>query len=231
MPVVVSVAPRIHSSFGGPSFSSLAAASAAHASHFNSLPNVPYSRAAHLSILQSRTSSSPLSFTTSSGSGGSYGNASLFNHRVARARSPSFHAPMSSRRAPPPPPPKVRTSFASAEEDPFADMYSATDCVVVSLPPPRRAPRTQVPAGTQPRIPPPSVTSMLAIDSAPITVSLPMAPPPPPVVRSNDQRAAKLVANVLLNRACGRPMRRRPMGCGERTYVKSSLSRMVEVDA
>ncbi|KAK7676226.1 hypothetical protein QCA50_020805 [Cerrena zonata] len=232
MPVIVSSAHRIHSihgSFGGPSFSSLipaATATAAQVSSFNSIPNVSYNRAAGLSILSSRTSS-PLSFTTSSGAGASNGNASLFIPR-ARARSSSIVPPMSSRRAPPPPP-KVRTSIAS-EEDPFADMYSATDCVIVSLPPPRRTARSQIPAGTQPRVPPPSVTSMLAMDSTPVTVSIPMAPPPP-VVRSNDQRAAKLVANVLLNRAGGRPMRGRPLRCGERTYVKSCLSRMVEVEA
>lgn len=232
MPVVVSrIHSSIHGSFGGPSFSSLipaAAASAAQANSFNSLPNVSYSRAAGLSILHSRTSS-PLSFTTSSGPGASNGNASLFTPRISRARSSPIIAPVSTRRAPPPPP-RARTSFASTEEDPFADMYSATDCVVVSLPTPRRTSRSQAPHGSQPRAPPPSVTSMLAVDSTPVTVSIPMAPPPP-IVRSNDRRAAKLVANVLLNRSGGRPMRRRPFGCGERTYVKSCLSRVVEVDA
>ncbi|CAL1703153.1 unnamed protein product [Somion occarium] len=202
----------IHGSFGGPSFSSLVpASSSAQASSFNSLPNVSYAssraRASGLSVLNSRTS---LSFTTNSAA-----NGSLFTPRV---RNNNFVAPVSTRRAPPPPPPKVET----APEDPFADMYSATDCVVVSLPAPHRVVRTQMPSQTsQIRVPPPSVTSMLAEPE----------PTPVPVIRSDERRAAKLVANVLLSRACGRPMRRRPMDCGEKTYVKSCLSKMVEVEA
>lgn len=48
---------------------------------------------------------------------------------------------------------------------------------------------------------------------------------------SDENRTSKLVASVLLSRASGRPLRRRmPCVSEERTYVKSCLSKMVEVE-
>ena len=40
-----------------------------------------------------------------------------------------------------------------------------------------------------------------------------------------------VVASVLLSRASGRPMRRRPQAPEEKTYVRSCLSRPVAVEA
>ena len=55
------------------------------------------------------------------------------------------------------------------------------------------------------------------------TVSLPKM--------TDDQRTAKLVASVLLNRTNSRPMRRRVPSVGEqRPYVKSCLSKAVEFE-
>jgi hypothetical protein len=53
--------------------------------------------------------------------------------------------------------------------------------------------------------------------------------PQPPA--DNNRRAAKLVASVLLSRASGKPMRRRQQTyCENKTYVKSCLSNVVQVE-
>ncbi|KAI0788854.1 hypothetical protein C8Q75DRAFT_807588 [Abortiporus biennis] len=141
----------------------------------------------------------------------SSGPSSLF---IPRPRSASIRIPNSTRRAPPPPPRTI--VIPAAEEDPFADTVH-TEPIVVALPPPRRqiASRTQMPSVAAP-------TSQ-SVSSAPI----PIRQSSPPV---KDMRAAKLVASVLLSRGCGRPMRRRLSYGESRSYVKSSLSQMVEIE-
>lgn len=85
---------------------------------------------------------------------------------------------------------------------------SVPDFVADALPPPRAASR----AG-------------FVHYSTPAAYAYPAVAPRP----QNDNRTAKLVASVLLSRASGRPMRRRPQSPEEKTYVKSCLSRPVAV--
>ncbi|KAH8100380.1 hypothetical protein BXZ70DRAFT_1008389 [Cristinia sonorae] len=193
----------IHGSFGIPSFSSVASGiSAAQASSFASLPNITYPPS------QSRAES--LSILANRTSAPRSAPAPPVYHRTTsfnRPRSTTIVSaqPVVTRRpAPPPPPPALQVIHIPEVEDPFMDSPSHSEPVVVSLPPPRRASRT-----TQSR-----------------HGSWMPAQPSPPA----DRRAAKLVASVLLSRGCGRPMRRRPAFGENKTYVKSGLSRMVEVD-
>jgi len=195
----------IHGSFGSPSFSSVASSiSAAQASSFTSLPNITYSsshsRAESLSILANRSAHT-----------NPYNRSTHFN----RPRSSNvLSAPVVTRRPAPPPP--LQVIQITEVEDPFLDAASQNEPVIVSLPPPRRATRT--------------IQSRTQIADARGTYSS-WTPIPPAIPAPADRRAAKLVASVLLSRGCGRPMRRRPLGYGEsREYVKSGLSRMVEVD-
>ncbi|KAI0074684.1 hypothetical protein K474DRAFT_1510905 [Panus rudis PR-1116 ss-1] len=225
--VAAPAAHRIHTIHGsfGPSFSVVpSAASSLQASAFNSLPNVSYSsqgRAAGISRLNARTAT-PVATTPSSSS--HLRNQSLFTPR--RRSTTISMTPVVTRRAPPPPPPAARSEPFQTEEDPFADIHCASDRLVVSLPN-SRPHRTAVPSQSrvqhqQQRVsytPPNMIIIPPAFDFEPIT-------PRPP----SERRAAKLVANVLLSRACGRPMRRRPV-VGERQYVKSCLSREVAVEA
>ncbi|THH29026.1 hypothetical protein EUX98_g5161 [Antrodiella citrinella] len=144
---------------------------------------------------------------------------SILANRTPYSRSTQYSRPRSSNvlsapvvtRRPAPPPPALQVIQIPEVEDPFMDSLAQDDYVVVSLPPPRRSR---------------SIQSRTQIAEAKGWTPVQPAVPPPA-----DRRAAKLVASVLLNRGCGRPMRRRPIGCGEsRTYVKSGLSRMVEVE-
>jgi len=214
----------IHGSFGGPSFSSLlsttvSSVSTDQASSFASLPNITYTAsraAARGSSIRSRPASSSatpppvpppqLEFKT-------------------RPRSRSFsspHAPVITRRQPPPPP--SRSVELLGSEDPFADTPAnqTSGPVIISLPPPSRYSR----AAWKPFDPEAKPSEPASAWSAPVYRPTVTAPP------CTDRKAAKLVANVLLSRACGRPMRRRgPQSCTEeRPYVKSCLSRMVALD-
>ena len=194
----------IHGSFGSPSFSSVVPSiSAAQASSFASLPNITYPPS------QSRADSLSI-LANRAASGSTYGRAAA----TTRPRSSSIvSAPVVTRRAPPPPP--LQVIQITEVEDPFLDTPSQNEPIVVSLPPPRRATR--------------SIHSRTQIPDARGTVS--WMPPPPSPSPPADRRAAKLVASVLLSRGCGRPMRRRPLAYGEtRPYVKSCLSKMVEVE-
>ncbi len=121
---------------------------------------------------------------------------------VTRPRRPSIRqVPITTRRAAPPPP---RTAVASAQ-DPFADSQH----VEVASEPTRASSR------------PVMVTYTYS------SYHYPAASP----VQRDDQRTSKLVASVLLNRASGKPLRRKLPSYGEqRPYVKSCLSKVVEVE-
>ncbi|KAI0699656.1 hypothetical protein BC835DRAFT_1330159 [Cytidiella melzeri] len=202
----------IHGVFGSPSWSSILPVSGASHSHelsFHSLPNTSLTplrnRGPNLTILATRTgvSSVPTSHTPV----------------LTRPRRSSIHSassPISTRRAPPPPPVQ-RTTVASALEDPFADKPVGQDYVIEALPSPRAQTRT-----TQ---------SFPRTQLATYTTSS-YSYPTTAVQRAQreDQRTAKLVASVLLNRASGKPMRRRFPSIGEKSYVKSGLSHMVAVE-
>lgn len=200
---------RIQGVFGSPSWSSLAGASHAHESMaFNAMPNTTSRGRVNLAVLAARTAvasqqSSPMLPQTP------------VVTRPRRSSVRSVAVPVSIRRAPPPPPPRAAISHI---EDPFADAHAPQDFLAQALPPPRAASRAAAAAATPSHAPQPQTTYIYS-SSAPIRA------------QRDDQRTAKLVANVLLSRANGRPMRRRlPQSPEEKTYVRSGLSRMVEVE-
>ena len=108
----------------------------------------------------------------------------------------------------------VSIAARALSEDPFADVHAVShqEFTIDALPPPRAARTTSYVAYSTP--------SAYSYSSAAPTKAL-----------RDDQRTAKLVASVLLSRAGGRPMRRRPQPSEEKTYIKSGLSRLVEVEA
>ncbi|KAJ3492132.1 hypothetical protein NLI96_g169 [Meripilus lineatus] len=213
----------IHGTFGGPSFASVVPAiSSAQASSFASLPNISYSRNAPTHFQYSARTTSPSISASASPL------TSLFTQRPRRS-SVTGPAPYSSRRAPPPPP--ITSQSSCSLQDPFADAADAQP-IIIALPPPRRsaraiASRTSLNSAYHSTSSSPSLTASSYSRAAPS--------PPPGIQRTvipvPDRRAAKLVANVLLNRGSGRPMRRRMMSYGEeRPYIKSCLSRVVQIE-
>lgn len=153
----------------------------------------------------------------------------------------------SGRRAPPPPPSRRRIASVTsplAGDDPFADgplelqmQFLAPESAYV----PRSliASRTRVMAHTIPahEIPTPGLIHESTPRPGMLHMSRATAPPPcfdPPMVVRNPAPLARgrLVASVLLNRRCGRPLSRRLSIPGEdRTYVPSALSHVVELEA
>lgn len=206
---------RIHTIHGTFNCSLVATSSAAQS--FTHLPNVsvaPSSRGAGLSVLSGRTASN---------------SSSLPSER---------RYPTSTRRAPPPPP--ARSITFVSDDNPFAD--GPLEVVVPprtarSSPRPLIASRTRITAHI---IPATAIASpSMAIASEEIThppsrsgaVALPPGIEPEAGVPGHKLARGRLVASVLLNRGCGRPLRRRFSGSGEgREYVKSGLSRVVAME-
>jgi len=184
-----------------------------------------------------------------SGNGGNPYNPYTKRRSSISMRPPaSSPSPLSRRPAPPPPSYSPRTQPASTtyklKFDPFSDDSSADDEYdplppnskqVISFKVPTLDPvlyRTPRSGSTQP-------ASLTATSANTYTIKLePLefapAPSPPPVRQPVFDRNArsKLVAGILLNRvhAVGKPMRRRCVE-GPKEYVKSSLSRVVELEA
>ncbi|OBZ75055.1 hypothetical protein A0H81_04948 [Grifola frondosa] len=199
----------IHGTFGGHDYAPSTPLSASQALSFTHLPNVTVGRGGRsydLSILASRT-------TPASASASSLPAQPSFK---PRARRQSMCIPSSTRRAPSPP---LRTALTVVmSEDPFAD---APDDTPIPVP---IAPQYTAPISSRTRLvtyvaQPCSLSSPPGCDLAAVAA------------REHKAARGRLVANVLLNRAEGRPLHLRKRGWGEaegsREYVRSGLSRMV----
>ncbi|KZT11182.1 uncharacterized protein LAESUDRAFT_720378 [Laetiporus sulphureus 93-53] len=216
---------RIHSIHGSfsPGYTHVRPVSAAQALSFTYLPNVSVAsaRGRGFALPMSPERSASI-HAPSSGS---------------RSRVVAYHYPLSTRRAPPPPPARIPRTTMTSIEDPFND-----ECVELVSPLPRAAQpsspsliasRTRLSPAT---IPEPSVsetTSNIVALLDPPTSHAPMSVPPGIEQTPAIQLFARgrLVACVLLSRNCGRPLRRRPDTAGTgRAYVRSCLSKMVEVE-
>ncbi|EKM56156.1 uncharacterized protein PHACADRAFT_257234 [Phanerochaete carnosa HHB-10118-sp] len=205
--------------FGSPGWSSIAGASHAEASSFSAVPNTNRGRAT-LAILAARTAQLQAHHHQP--------------HALAPPPTPVVTRPRRSsvRSVTVPVSIRPRAAVAPAVDDPFADHHAvaAQDFIADALPPPRAASRAafvhySTPAAyTYPAAAAPPPSHSHSHSSLPVQQVRRASP-------QNDNRTAKLVASVLLSRASGRPMRRRPQSPEERTYVKSCLSRAVAVTA
>ncbi|CCM04554.1 uncharacterized protein FIBRA_06735 [Fibroporia radiculosa] len=208
---------RIHTIYStfGPGFGLSTPVSAADA--FAHLPNI--------TVAASRSRGPGLSPRTASASLPSPSSGS---------RSIARRYPASPRRAPPPPP---RVSFApSSCEDPFADQVGTAETTAqaahttLSISAPLIASRTRIASYAAPST---SIAPQSLLAPSPsVPVTLPPGIALPSSVEGLEGLKGRLVANVLLSRRHGRPLRRRPESVGEpRVYMRSGLSRMVELDA
>ncbi|OCH86210.1 hypothetical protein OBBRIDRAFT_838350 [Obba rivulosa] len=229
-----------HSAFGTSSFSTPSFS----APSFSHIPNVyspRQSRSAHLSVLATRTNaalgraSAPApppptrSVVPVTRTNAALGRASAPAPSVvpvtrsrrgsvripAPSPAPAPPATLSATRRAPPPPPRPASASTHAAADPFADQPARPPVAhtrSAHSAPPLIASRTRLPG---PAVPP----------------GLEPAAPDP-----RDPRG-RFVANALLSRSGGKPMRRRFCDEGEpeaprgRTYVKSGLSRVVPLES
>ncbi|KZT74091.1 hypothetical protein DAEQUDRAFT_289227 [Daedalea quercina L-15889] len=174
----------------------------------------------------------------------SHGKATNYFVPATRAGPPSLHAASFSRvRRPAPPPPsrQARVAFTIQEEDtdPFVDQ----PIIEIVSPSPRSVPSSSPSIASRTRIPPPKLvelsSSMESASELQVSAPLEQTIVPPgikPVMLLSEfgyaEARGRLVAYMLLNRNCGRPVRRRRLGCTSgQTYVPSGLSRMVAIDS
>ncbi|KAH9842439.1 uncharacterized protein C8Q71DRAFT_732848 [Rhodofomes roseus] len=204
----------IHGPFGS-AFAANSSLSSAQASSFTKLPNVsvnPHGKAANFFVPAARTRPT-LTLQTAS---------------VQRLRRP----------APPPPSRQTRAALTTLAEDPFMDQP-----IIAVVSPSYRSAPSSPPIASRTRIPPPvyaesSASSVSPQESHRVAPAKPVVIPPgiQPVMLLPEfgyqHVRGRLVACMLLNRNCGRPMRRRrPFCMAGGAYVPSALSRMVAVDS